>query len=125
MVEDNADIIDLLRLFLASFSQNLVITTSRDGLEAVELMAQNTYDMLVLDIMLPQVSGLEVLERIRKSPKNSAVPILVLTGHREAARQAMNIGANDFLLKPFDKSTFIHKVLSLLGMERRKVPRAG
>ena len=125
VVEDNTDVIEIIRLFLAGFSNNLVLTATSRGQEALDLLAQRRFDLLVLDIFLAgTVSGFDILASVERLPPDKRMPALVLTGHQGAAQDAMRKGAQDFLIKPFNKNRFIDKVLQLLGIERRSHPRA-
>ena len=119
VVEDNEDIVEIVRLFLAGFSENVELTTTLRGEEALELISHRRFDLLVLDILLPDMDGLEVLARVGRLAPEKRPPVLILSGHSEAARQAVSRGALDFLLKPFTKQAFLQKVLNGLGLERR------
>ncbi|HBL15631.1 MAG TPA: hypothetical protein DD417_02405 [Elusimicrobia bacterium] len=123
VVEDNADIVELVRVFLSGLSENLQLTTTHRGEEALDLLRERRFDLLILDLMLPDMNGLELLDRMQKESKERRVPVLILSGHREAAQQAIVRGAQDQLLKPFTKQAFLEKILRLLGLERRGGPR--
>jgi CheY-like chemotaxis protein len=80
----------------------------RDGGEAVEALRRDRFDLLVLDLHLPRLSGLDVLRRLRSDPTTAELPVLVLTadammGTRDAVMVA---GANEFMTKPFDVGAF-------------------
>ncbi len=124
VVEDNTDIVEIVRLFLAGFSDNLELTTTLRGQDALELISHRRFDLLVLDILLSDMSGLEVLTRLKRLAADKQPPVLILSGHAEAARQALSRGASDALLKPFTKVAFLEKVLKGLGLEKRTKPRA-
>ena len=119
VVEDNADIVEIVRLFLAGFSENVELATTLKGQEALEMMSHRRFDLVVLDILLPDMNGLDMLERLQRLPPDKRIPILILSGHAEAARKALTLGAVDYLLKPFTKQAFLEKVLKGLGLERR------
>lgn len=119
VVEDNEDIVEIVRLFLSGFSENVELTTTLRGEEALELVSHRKFDLLVLDILLPDMDGLEVLARVNRLPPEKRPPVLMLSGHTEAAKQALSRGAMDFILKPFTKQAFLEKVLKGLGLERR------
>jgi signal transduction histidine kinase len=121
--EDNADIVEIIRIFLSSFSDNLELTTTFTGREAVELVSQRRFDLLVLDMMLPDMSGLEVLERVQRAPEGKRPPVMILSGHQEAAKQAVRKGAQEYMMKPFTKQAFLDKVLGFIGLDRRKGQR--
>ena len=114
IVEDNPDLIDVLMLFLASVSPNLEVYSANSGFGALESIQEKTPHLLILDVMMPGMSGLEVIERLRRLPETQRIPVLVLTGYSEGAQMAMKIGAKDVLLKPFEKNAFVKKVVALL-----------
>ncbi|PCI33206.1 MAG: hypothetical protein COB53_12240 [Elusimicrobia bacterium] len=121
--EDNADIVEIIRLFMMGFSKNLELTTTFTGREAVELIAQRHFDLLMLDMMLPDMSGLEVLKRVMLAPENKRPPVLIMSGHEAAAKKAVQNGAKDYMMKPFTKQDFLDKVLGFIGLDRRKDDR--
>ncbi|NNN04727.1 MAG: response regulator, partial [Elusimicrobia bacterium] len=114
IVEDNADLVEVLMLFLASVSRNLSITSARSGFEALEKIKDEAPSLVILDVMMPGMDGFEVLARLRRLPDGERVPVLVLTGYSEAVDRARAAGAKDVLLKPFEKNLFVKKVLHLL-----------
>lgn len=124
IVEDDANTVEVIRLFLAGVSENLTIHTVREGERALEMVQEGSYDLIVLDIKLQNMTGLEFIERVKKLPRERRAPTLVITGYQEAARRAVSKGADDFLIKPFDRKVFLHKALKLLGLERRSALRS-
>lgn len=114
IVEDNPDLVEVLRLFMASVSPNLEIASTSSGFEALDSVKETIPHLIILDVMMPGMSGLEVIQRLRRSPDTAAIPVLVLTGYSEGAQMALKIGAKDVLLKPFEKNTFVKKVKRLL-----------
>jgi signal transduction histidine kinase len=119
IVENNPGMVEILRLFLVGLSENLIISTTHDGQDALEMIESSRHDLVLLDLLLPGVSGLEILERAKRLPPNKRPPVLVITGHQDAAAQALELGAADLLMKPFYKSVFLEKVYKLLGIDRR------
>jgi len=85
-----------------------------DGEEGLFLAGGNPYDLLVLDLMLPKLSGLQVLTRLRGCGKN--IPVLVLTARdeKEVVIELLNAGADDYLTKPFDLGEFVARCKALL-----------
>ena len=100
VVEDDRDVSDAIRnaLTLESHQPEVV----RDGAAALAALSENRYDLAILDLGLPQISGLEVLRQTRAS--GNAVPILVLTARDLTADRVagLDAGADDYLTKPFD-----------------------
>ena len=114
IVEDNLDLIDVLMLFMASVSPNLEVYSTTSGFGALESIGEKTPHLIILDVMMPGMSGLEVIERLRRLPETERIPVLVLTGYAEGAQMALKVGAKDVLLKPFEKNAFVKKVVALL-----------
>ena len=114
IVEDNPDLVEVLMLFLASISRNVEISTARSGFEALEHLQAEPPNLVILDVMMPGMDGFEVLARLRRLPDSERIPVMVLTGYSDAVRRAKDAGAQEVLLKPFEKNVFIKKVLQLL-----------
>jgi DNA-binding response OmpR family regulator len=111
VVEDEAPIADFLVRGLKE--QGYAVDLATDGLEALELLATVTPDVVVLDIMLPGIDGLEVCRRLRQS--GSTTPVLMLTA-RDAVEdrvRGLDTGADDYLVKPFAVSELMARVRAL------------
>lgn len=95
-------------------TQNFENDIANNGIDALNLFNKNTYDLVILDIGLPDISGLEICERIRKI--NQTVPILMLTamGSLSDKLSGFEAGTNDYLVKPFDFMELLVRVRSLL-----------
>lgn len=111
IAEDEAGIARALQVMLekANFCADLV----HNGQEAWEYMKQISYDVVVLDIMMPKLDGLEVVRRARKA--SISVPILLLTAKAEIEDRVLGLetGADDYLTKPFSGSEFVARVKAL------------
>ena len=115
LVEDNADDEQLtLRAMRQSDVPN-IIRVARDGAEAIDALfgvnaGSRLPDLVLLDLKLPKVSGLEVLQRIRSEEKTKTLPIVVLTSSDEERDivESYNLGANRYIRKPGDFDEFIH-----------------
>ncbi len=115
IVEDNPDLVEVLMLFLASVSRNLTIATAHSGFEALEKIEEDLPSLVILDVMMPGMDGFEVLSRLKRLPPEKRPPVMVLTGYSDALARAKEAGANEVMLKPFEKNAFVKKVLQLLG----------
>lgn len=96
------------------------VTLAFDGKETLEVLERDEpIDLIVLDLMMPYVSGLDVLAKIRSSQRWRDVPCLILTaaGQEAQFRRAMELGANDFLTKPFSPKRLYGRVSELVGIE--------
>ena len=94
------------------------VTRVGDGASALQaLAAHDDIALLILDLMMPGLGGLEVLAHVRADPRRHALPCIVLTatGHEAAHRQALDLGANEFLTKPFSPKKLFARAVALTG----------
>jgi len=119
IVEDEAGIASFVRLELTH--EGYEVQVAEDGRTALELFQQEQWDLVLLDIMLPGINGLEVLRRIRKT---SSVPVILLTARGDTMDRVMGLdaGADDYLPKPFAIEELLARIRSLL---RRKTAWSG
>jgi len=112
VVEDNAALARLVQLHLEDLDLDSDIAS--DGLAAVSMFNNGSYGLVVLDIMLPELDGLEVCRRIRASDQR--VPILMLTARSEEIDKVvgLEVGADDYLTKPFGVAEFTARIKALL-----------
>ena len=122
VVEDDRDIGELVVRFLtkAGFSVELLAS----GREALTALAERPPDLLVLDLMLPHVDGLEICRAVRSSEKTSATPIIMLTARAEESERivGLEIGADDYIAKPFSPNELVARVRALLRRAHRQPP---
>jgi len=120
IVEDERDLSGLVKNWLAR--DNHLVEQVEDGLEALERMELSRYDIIILDIMLPGMSGMEVCRRYRQ--KSGSTPILMLTAKNavEDKEAGLDAGADDYLTKPFHLKELAARVRALL---RRGITRPG
>ena len=111
LVEDDSSISDLIEIHLKDLNCNII--KCYDGKDGLELTAQNNYDLIVLDIMLPNVDGLQICKEVRK--KENYTPILMLTSKSEELDKVLGleVGADDYLTKPFGIREFIARVKAI------------
>ncbi|NTV45757.1 MAG: response regulator transcription factor [Chlorobiales bacterium] len=108
IIEDDHDIANLVQINLRDINCNSDIAS--DGLTGVEYALSNTYDVIILDMMLPKLDGLEVCKRLRKN--QVLVPILMLTSRAEEDDKviSLNAGADDYITKPFGIKELLARV---------------
>ena len=113
IVEDEPEIIRLIqnRLDTAKFD----ITIAVDGATALKYIQANHYDVLTLDIMLPQVDGLTLCKQVRKQHKDSLILIVSALDTVEQKEKAYTLGADDYIPKPFSPKLLVLKIESLLN----------
>lgn len=99
--------------------QNYTINIATNGLTALELIKNNSYDLILLDIMMPKMSGYEVCKRIRKNNTIYELPVIMLTAKNqpEDITAAFNLGANDYIIKPFDKNELLSRIKTQLTLK--------
>ena len=107
-----------LRLVLTALfkSLGLDVVTARDGETGLELARERHLDIVCLDLMLPAICGLEVCERLKKSPLTADVPVLIASARRfpQDRADARKAGADAYVTKPIDREEFCSQVRSLL-----------
>ncbi|KAA3617730.1 MAG: hybrid sensor histidine kinase/response regulator [Calditrichaeota bacterium] len=118
IVEDKQDNIDLISYFLKP--QNYEISVAMDGESAIEKIANDPPDIILLDIMLPKMNGFEVCERIKKNPETRFIPVIMITALKELKDKihSLEVGADDFITKPFENVELLTRVKSLLRLKK-------
>src|SRR3954470_260603 len=120
IVDDNAQNVELLQAFLESLPVKLV--TAYDGIEALEKVKEHNPDLILLDIMMPRMSGFGVCERLKKDPATKDIQILMVTALNELGdiERASEVGTDDFVSKPVNKFELLTRVKSLLRVRHLK-----
>src|SRR5476649_1614078 len=122
IVEDDPDIAELVARYLDKAG----FTTERaaSGREALQAIALRPPELLVLDLMLPQVDGLEICRLVRAGEKTAAIPIIMLTARAEESERivGLELGADDYLAKPFSPNELVARVRALLRRAQRGTP---
>ena len=111
VVEDEESVLDPLELLLTK--EGFSIITARDGKEALEKFAQISPDLILLDLMLPEISGTEVCRQIRIK---SSVPIIMLTAKDTEVDKVvgLELGADDYIVKPYSKAELVARIKAVL-----------
>ena len=120
VIEDEADMMNLLRYNLSKAGFGVLIAS--DGLTGLELARKNRPDVIILDLLLPQMDGYAVCKAIRNNPATGALPIVILTAKAEPGERikGLEIGADDYVTKPFNLRELILRVRALLRRSRPK-----
>ena len=122
IVEDEPDIRDLLAFHLER--EGYHVTRSRTGADALRQVRARPPDLILLDLMLPELGGLEVCRRLRQDPRTASVPIVMLTARGEEVDRilGLELGADDYIVKPFSPKEVVARVRAVL---RRASARDG
>lgn len=124
IVDDEDDILDLLHYNLERLGMKTI--TARNGVEALDVVETREIDLIVLDIMMPRMNGLEVCQHIRQYSRQKSVPILFLTARSEEEDhiQGLDVGADSYLSKTFGIDVIISQIKALLRGTQRILPGA-
>ena len=122
IVDDNADLLTVLRL---GFSKaGFVVRTAENGVAALKKIRAFEPDLLLLDLIMPEMDGFAVCETLKKNPATAGIPIVVLTGlSSELSRFAgLESGADEYLTKPFNFNEILAKVQDVLERKAAATP---
>jgi DNA-binding response OmpR family regulator len=113
VVDDDAEVVELLRFNLKN--AGFAIGTAADGVEAIKKACSVSPDLILLDLMMPELDGLAVCEILRRDPATASIPIIMLTAvSSEFGRLAgLESGAREYLTKPFSPRELVSRVKSL------------
>ena len=120
IVDDNPQNVELLQAFLESLPVKIV--TANDGVDALEKIQQHNPDLILLDIMMPRMSGFQVCKKLKGDPRTKDIQILMVTALNELGdiEQASECGTDDFVSKPVNKFELLTRVKSLLRVRHLK-----
>lgn len=120
IVEDEKDILQLVKLYLEKEGYRTV--TASTGSEGLAQVRSEKPDLLVLDLMLPEIDGLEICKRLRSAPDTAMLPIIMLTAKAEESDTiiGLELGADDYVTKPFSPKTLVARIKALFRRLERK-----
>ena len=120
IVDDNTQNLELLEAYLDGLPCE--IRTARDGLEAIEAVESEAPDLILLDVMMPKMSGFEVCKKLKDDPATRSIPIMMITALNELGdiERGVESGTDDFLTKPVNKLELLTRVKSLLRVRHLK-----
>jgi DNA-binding response OmpR family regulator len=119
IVDDSRTIAWIVRETLERQGYN--VRCAYSGEEAIEWLNRQTPDLIILDVMMPHMDGLEVLAKIKGSPKTAPIPVIMLTANsdHDDVLKGYRLGADYYIIKPFKQSELIHGIQLLLGREKQ------
>ena len=120
IVEDHPDLLDILTLQMEEMG--FAVTSATNGIEAVEKAIEEKPHLILMDIMLPGIDGLEATRRIRSNPEAKEIPILAATAitNKSQLRECIEAGCNDVIVKPFTAEDLQEKIQAVLDPPRDK-----
>jgi two-component system, OmpR family, alkaline phosphatase synthesis response regulator PhoP len=120
IADDNAQNVELLEAYLAA--EDWDTRTAADGEETLSQVRNWQPDVILLDIMMPKISGFEVCKRLRADPKTADIAVLMITGLDQPSDmdKAVEAGTEDFMTKPINKTDLLLRVRALLAASKNK-----
>jgi two-component system, OmpR family, response regulator ResD len=124
VVDDEPDAVTLVEYHLER--AGFAVRAAADGPSALQLARQTRPDAIILDVMLPQMSGTEVLQSLRQQPDTAAIPVLMLTARSDLADRisGLELGADDYVTKPFSPREVVLRIQNLLRRLQAGTPTA-
>ncbi len=118
IVDDEADVVEVIEMLLKSEAYDVL--KAYDGKEALGILEDDTPDLVILDIMMPEIDGVEVCRRMRKLEKMKEVPIIMFSAKLSAQdkKNSFDAGADGFITKPFNARGFISGIKTYLELGR-------
>ena len=119
VIDDDPVILELLRVNFEI--ENFEVVTASDGREGLEKARTANPDVVLSDIMMPRIDGLELVSILREDPRTRSLPIILLSAKAQNAevQQGLDMGADDYVTKPFDPLELIDRVNAVLARARR------
>ena len=117
VVDDNPESLEMVAALLRT--RGFDVDTAVDGPGALDSLDRHRPDVVLLDVMMPAMSGMEVLDRIRASPQHAAIPVILVTGRSsdEDMLEGYKFGADYYIRKPFTPRQLLHGIGLVLGRE--------
>ena len=118
VVDDNEDNLQIMSRIL--LGRGFEVRTARDGKSALRSLEQQLPDVVLLDIMMPEMDGIEVLDRIRANPQSASLPVILVTGkgQDEDVLAGYKYGADYYITKPYTARQLLHGIGLVLGDEQ-------
>lgn len=124
IADDNKDFCDIMNEYLEEQEDIEIVGIANDGKEAVELIPQKAPDLIVLDIIMPYLDGIGVLEQMNSMNLSKFPKIIILSavGQDKITQRAINLGADYYIIKPFDFDVFIERIRQIMGTGGDSIP---
>ncbi|MBW2077774.1 MAG: response regulator [Deltaproteobacteria bacterium] len=118
-IDDDQDMLRLIQRFLAKSGYNVI--TADSGLKGLKIVSKAKPNLILLDVMMPEIDGYDVCSRLQKNSETAYIPVIFVTalGEEQDKARAFSVGAVDYLVKPIQKDILIHKVHKHLKTDAR------
>jgi CheY-like chemotaxis protein len=115
IVDDSATVVMMEKTILAGGNYELSVAT--DGVRALASIANSRPDLVLMDIVMPNMDGYETVERLRADPATKDIPVIMVTTKGETAQRdkGLAVGCNDYVTKPIDAAALLAKIRALVG----------
>ena len=117
VVDDNRELVALLEEYISAQEDMEVIAVAYNGQECLNMLENVNPDILILDIIMPHLDGLGVLEKLREMKRETMPNVIMLTafGQEDVTKKAVDLGASYFILKPFDMENLVNNIRQVNG----------
>jgi two-component system alkaline phosphatase synthesis response regulator PhoP len=117
VVDDNQQNLELIQAYLEDV--DCETAAARDGIEALEMVAQEKPDLILLDVMMPRMSGFEVCRRLKNNPETGDIPVIMVTALNEFGdiERGIDSGTDDFVSKPINRLELLTRIKTMLKLK--------
>ncbi len=121
--DDNKDFCQILKEFLSGYDDIEILGVAKDGIEALDLVTKTNPDLLILDVIMPHLDGLGVIEKLNSMDLVKMPKIIMLSavGQDKITQSAINLGADYYIVKPFDFNMLISRIRGLVSSSQAPV----
>jgi two-component system alkaline phosphatase synthesis response regulator PhoP len=121
VVDDNQQNLELLLAYLEDMPE-IILQQAGNGIEALDQIARHKPDLILLDIMMPKLSGFELCKQLKSNPQTRDILVVMVTALNETAdiERAAECGTDDYITKPFDRSALVNLVRTMLQTKARE-----
>lgn len=119
IADDNEDFCEILEEFLSQYDDIEIVATVTNGQTVLDFIKENTVDLIILDIIMPHIDGFGVLEQLKRDKGYPKIIVLSAVGHDSITQKAVNLGADYYIVKPFDMNLLVDRIKELCNENDR------
>jgi DNA-binding response OmpR family regulator len=112
LADDDQEVQDIVKIILEK--EGYAVSVAKDGNETLNAVKQDKPDLIILDYLMPGLSGIEVLNALKSADESKNIPVLMVTAHPTEKQRALDAGAVDFITKPVEKTDLLLRIKSVL-----------